>query len=137
MGEPEAQGHAGQADQEEAGNRLMISGGYPGIWDPATETGTAIESSMQANLADAVAVYSSLQGIGIELADADHLESVAVDDIPVIDLVPGTDNAIYAAAWSGHGWAIAPSVTQMLAEWGMNGNRPVHLGPFSHDRFSA
>ena len=125
------------AIKEEAGNRLMISGGYPGNWDPVNETGTAIESSMQANLADAVAVYSSLKGVGIELADADHLESVAVDDIPVIDLVPGTDNAIYAAAWSGHGWAIAPSVTQMLADWGMNGKRPGHLVPFSHDRFRA
>ncbi|MCP5082946.1 MAG: FAD-binding oxidoreductase [Alphaproteobacteria bacterium] len=125
------------AIKEEAGNRLMISGGYPGIWDPVTETGTAIESSMQANLADTVAVYSSLEGVGIELADADHLESVAVDDIPVIDLVPGTDNAIYATAWSGHGWAIAPSVTQMLADWGMSGKRPEHLVPFSHERFSA
>ncbi len=125
------------AIKEEAGNRLMISGGYPGLWDPVTETGTAIERFLQANLADAKAVYSCLEDVGIELADADHLESVAVDDIPVIDLVPGTTNAIYAAAWSGHGWAIAPSVTQMLANWGMSGERPEHLLPFSHNRFSA
>lgn len=125
------------AIKEEAGNRLMISGGYPGNWDPVTETGSAIESSIEANMKDAVAVYSALKGVDIELADADHLESVAVDDIPVIDLVPGTDNAIYATAWSGHGWAIAPSITQMLADWGLNGQRPKHLAPFSHDRFSA
>ena len=125
------------AIKEEPGQRLMISGGYPGLWDPATETGTAIERFVEANLADAVAVYDSLTGVGIEVADADHLEAVAVDDIPVIDLVPGTDNAIYATAWSGHGWAIAPAVTKMLADWGMEGKRPKHLAPFSHTRFSA
>ncbi len=123
--------------KEESGNRLMISGGYPGNWDPVSQTGTAVESSIEANLADAVAVYSGLDGVKIELADANHLEAVAVDDIPVIDMVPGTDNAIYATAWSGHGWAIAPSVTEMLAEWGMNGKRPEHLAPFAHTRFSA
>ncbi|MEM8686345.1 MAG: FAD-binding oxidoreductase [Pseudomonadota bacterium] len=125
------------AIKEEAGNRVMISGGYPGKWDPASQTGTAIESSIEANMADAVAVYASLRDARLETADADHLESVAVDDIPVIDLVPGTDNAIYAAAWSGHGWAIAPSITQMLAEWGRDGTRPELLAPFSAKRFSA
>ncbi|MEM1198160.1 MAG: FAD-binding oxidoreductase [Pseudomonadota bacterium] len=125
------------AIKEEAGNRVMISGGYPGKWDPVTETGTAIESSIEANMADARAVYASLEDARVEMADADHLESVAVDDIPVIDLVPGTDNAIYAAAWSGHGWAIAPSVTHMLADWGREGRRPELLAPFSAARFSA
>ncbi len=121
--------------KEEAGNRIMISGGYPGIWDAETETGAAIKASMDANLADAVAVYPCLEGIGVELADADHLESLSVDDIPVIDLVPGAENAIYATAWCGHGWAIAPSATQMLAQWAMSGQRPPLLAPFSHERF--
>lgn len=125
------------AIKEEAGNRVMISGGYPGDWDPVTERGTAVQSSIDANMADAVAVYDSLKDASIEQADADHLESVAVDDIPVIDLVPGTDNALYAAAWSGHGWAIAPSISEMLADWGREGARPELLAPFSHNRFSA
>lgn len=119
----------------EAGNRVMVSGGLPGIWDPETETGSVIEASMEANFADAVAVYPRLSDIEIELGDADHLESSAIDDIPVIDVVPGTDNAIYAAAWCGHGWAIAPKITQLLAEWGISGERPALLAPFSHSRF--
>ncbi|MEM7425620.1 MAG: FAD-binding oxidoreductase [Pseudomonadota bacterium] len=119
----------------EAGNRIMISGGYPGRWNAAAETGTAVQTSVDANFADAVAVYPCLEGIGIELADADHLESLSVDDIPVIDTVPGAENTIYAAAWCGHGWAIAPSVTQMLAEWAVSGERPPLLAPFTHKRF--
>ncbi len=125
------------AIKAEAGNRLMISGGYPGNWDAERETGTAIETYVQANLADAVAVFPGLEGLKIESTDADHLESVSVDDIPVIDLVPGTENALYAHAWCGHGWAIAPAVTKMLAEWGMRGRRPALLAPFSHARFSG
>ncbi len=123
------------AMKEEAGSRVMISGGYPGTWDPEKETGEAIQASIDANFADAVAVYPCLEGIGIEVADADHLECLSVDDIPVIDTIPGAENALYAAAWCGHGWAIAPSVTQMLADWAVSGERPPLLAPFSHSRF--
>lgn len=125
------------AMKEEAGKRIMISGGYPGKWDADAETGTAIESYMQANLADAVAVYPGMEGTRIESADADHLESLAVDDIPIIDQVSGVTNAIYAHAWCGHGWAIAPSITQMLAAWGKTRKRPELLAPFSHNRFTG
>lgn len=121
----------------EAGNRIMVSGGLPGVWDPATERGTAVAASIAANLADAAAVFPQLEGAEIELADADHLETVSVDGIPVIDNVPGVSNALYATAWCGHGWAIAPAVTEMLATWGLTGRQPDLLAPFSHRRFMA
>jgi sarcosine oxidase subunit beta len=131
-------GHASRtlAIKGEIGNRVMISGGLPGVWDKETERGTALDASIQANFADAVQVYPDLENVGVELADADHLESSAIDNVPVIDVVPGVDNALYAAGWCGHGWAIAPSVTKMLADWGETGARPKLLAPFSHDRFS-
>lgn len=115
----------------------MISGGLPGAWDRASERGTALEASIEANFSDAVAVCPALAGVKVELADADHLESSAIDNIPVIDVVPGVENALYAAGWCGHGWAIAPSVTQMLAEWGRTGLMPPLLAPFTHERFTA
>ena len=121
----------------ESGNRVMVSGGLPGVWDPVTERGTALDASIAANLADAAAVFPQLAGAGVELADADHLETVSVDGIPVIDTVPGMDNTIYATAWCGHGWAIAPALTEMLAEWGMTWHRPELLAPFAHARFSS
>ena len=132
-------GHASRtlAVKAETGNRVMISGGLPGRWDPETETGVAVEPSISTNFADAVAVFPCLETATIELGDADHLETVSIDNIPVIDVVPGTDNAIYATAWCGHGWAIAPAVTQMLAEWAMSGRCPELLVPFNHQRFSA
>lgn len=132
-------GHASRtlALKAEPGNRVMISGGLPGSWDARTERGSALEASITANLADAVAVYPGLAGMSIEVADADHLEASAIDNIPVIDLLPGADNALYATGWCGHGWAIAPAVTRMLAQWGESGVMAPLLAPFSHARFGT
>ncbi|MGI9480174.1 MAG: NAD(P)/FAD-dependent oxidoreductase [Hyphomicrobiaceae bacterium] len=132
-------GHASRtlALKAEAGDRIMISGGLPGVWDEGSERGTALDASIKANFSDAVAVYPGLADVGVEMADADHLESSAIDNIPVIDMVPGIDNAIYAVGWCGHGWAIAPPVTEMLAEWGETGRKSPLLVPFEHARFMA
>ena len=130
-------GHASRtlALKGEPGGQIMISGGLPGTWNAETERGTALEASIKANFSDAVAVYPNLAGAEIELADADHLETLVIDNIPIIDLVPGTDNALYAAGWCGHGWAIAPPITQMFAQWGLTGERASLLAPFAHSRF--
>jgi len=130
-------GHASRtlAIKSEVGDRIMISGGQPGRWDAQAERGTALDQSIKANLADAALVFPALASAEIELADADHLESSAIDNIPVIDLVPGTDNALYSVGWCGHGWAIAPPLVKMFADWGLTGNKSALLAPFSHDRF--
>lgn len=132
-------GHASRtlAIKAEAGNRVMISGGLPGVWNEQTETGTAVESAIKANFADAESVLPALKSASVEVADADHLETLSIDNIPVIDLVPGTTNAIYATAWCGHGWAIAPPISQMLADWALSRQRPELLAPFTHQRFSS
>ncbi len=121
----------------EAGNRVMISGGWPGAWDPARDEGTPLQDSIDGNLAEAVAVYPDLEGADIETADASHLESVSTDGIPIIDMLPGLANAYYATGWSGHGWAIAPVVARLLAQWAIIGRRPEPLAPFAHRRFDG
>lgn len=130
-------GHASRtlSLKREPDGRLMISGGRPGRWDADTGRGTPIPEEIAANVADAVAVYPSLDGIEIETADTDHLEADAIDAIPIIDQVPDNPHVIYAAGWSGHGWAIAPAVTALLAEWVLDGTRPDLLIPFSFARF--
>jgi len=131
-------GHASRtlALKAEDGGRIMISGGLPGFWDARAERGTALPASMSANLADAAAVMPALDGIDIELADADHLESSTIDGIPVIDTLPGAENTLYAAGWCGHGWAIAPALSQMMADWGRSGELDPHLKPFAQARFA-
>jgi sarcosine oxidase subunit beta len=121
----------------EAGNRVMISGGWPGVWHAATDEGTPLQASIDGNLAEAVAVYPDLEGVAIETADASHLEAESIDGIPIIDMLPGLANAYYTTGWSGHGWAIAPVVARLLAQWAVIGRRPELLAPFSYRRFDT
>jgi len=130
-------GHASRtlSLKREPDGRLMISGGRPGHWDAAAGRGTAIDAEVAANVADAVAVYPCLACLKVETADANHLEADSIDGIPIIDHLPGNPHVLYAAGWSGHGWAIAPAVTELLAEWATTGARPPSLAPFAFDRF--
>lgn len=132
-------GHASRTVslKAEGGDRLMISGGWPGLWDAATEKGTAIPASVMGNLSQAKAVLPALADMTVEIADADHQESMTLDDIPVIDRAPDAENLFYGVGWSGHGWAIAPVVAPLMAEWAKGGARPALLAPFSADRFAA
>ena len=116
-------------------NRLMISGGWRGQWNPTTGQGDTQQEQIQGNVAEAVAVYPCLQGIAVAEAAADRPETLAVDGIPIIDRVPDTSNAFFATGWSGHGWAIAPAVCQLLATWVATGYMPALLQPFVYSRF--
>lgn len=120
----------------EPGNRVMISGGYRGAYDRETHVGVAVREAVDANVADAVATFPSLAGIEIETADAGHLESVAIDQIPIIDRLPDCSNLWFATGWCGHGWAIAPVVSDLFARFVVEGQCPDLLRPFSLSRFS-
>ncbi len=130
-------GHAHRplALKAEDGNRIMISGGHRGRWDAALREGETLPDAVAANVADAVSVYPGLAGLQVETADAGHLETLSPDGIPIIDRLPDTDNALLATAWCGHGWAIAPTVAALLAEWALTDQQPKALAPFGLNRF--
>jgi len=54
-----------------------------------------------------------------------------------IDTVPDVHNLWYATGWCGHGWAIAPTISELLARWLLERRRPDALTPFSVARFSS
>jgi sarcosine oxidase subunit beta len=113
------------------GGEVMISGGWLG------SDGAVQPDEVSGNLAEAAAVYPSLVGIEIAVADASRAESVTPDLVPVIDRFPGTENAFIAAGWSGHGWAIAPAVGELLAEWIVTGRRPPAFDGLDLARFGT
>ena len=119
------------------GDQVMISGGWPGHWDEASQKGHAVPESVAGNLAEAVAVLPTLDGVGIAKADASHLEAMCVDDIPIIDRLPDCANGFFAAGWSGHGWAIAPVVADLIVNWAEHDDCPKLLAPFSLQRFGT
>ncbi len=117
--------------------RVMISGGWRGRWNPATGQGEPQPDQVQGNVADAVAVYPGLAAVAVAEARTDRYESSSIDDIPIIDRVPGTANAFFATGWSGHGWAIAPAVCQLLAAWAYGDEVSPLLRPFHYGRFGS
>jgi sarcosine oxidase subunit beta len=117
------------------GNQIMISGGWLGHRNPQSGQNETSPDQVEGNRAEAVAVYPDLAGIGITAADASRPELVSIDGIPIIDCLPGAENMIVASGWSGHGWAIAPAISQLLAEWAYSGQRSELLHPFGYDRF--
>ncbi|HEV7130012.1 MAG TPA: FAD-dependent oxidoreductase [Ktedonobacterales bacterium] len=119
------------------GSRVMITGGWRGRWNEQTGRCETIPAQIAGNLAEASAVYPALRGIGIAQSDATRSESDCVDDIPIIGQLPGARNLLVGVGWSGHGFAIAPAVAQLLADWALTGQQPALLRPFAYDRFVA
>ena len=116
-------------------NRVMITGGWHGLWDESLCKGEIIQSSVDGNMAEAICLYPALENAIVSLVDCNHLETMSIDDVPIIDRIPGTSNAFFATGWSGHGWAIAPPIIHMLVEWEYTGKKPVLLQPFGLERF--
>lgn len=57
------------------------------------------------------------------------------DVIPIIDRPDGARNIFVAAGFSGHGFALGPSIGKQLAEWITEGRPSLDLSPFRLARF--
>ncbi|MCE2472872.1 MAG: FAD-binding oxidoreductase [Anaerolineae bacterium] len=115
--------------------RVMVSGGWRGRWDETTGRGQPVAEQVEGNRLEAVAVYPALADLAVDEVYTDRAEMVSIDGIPIIDALPGADNMLVGVGWSGHGWAIAPTVARLLAEWALSGRRPGLLAPFGYGRF--
>ncbi len=115
--------------------RVMITGGWRGRWNPVSGVTETIPESVAGNVAQAVEVIPALDGLSVTQAVADRPETISLDGVPIIDRLPHADNVLVAVGWTGHGWAIAPAVAPLLADWAIDGTAPPLLRPFSLDRF--
>ena len=116
--------------------RVMVSGGWRGRWDDATGRGQPIAEQVEGNRLEAVAVYPALADLAVDEVFTDRAEMISVDGIPIIDYLPGAANMLVGLGWSGHGWAIAPAVAKLMAEWLLSRQRPEMLRAFGYSRFS-
>lgn len=115
---------------------IMLSGGWRGRWNTEKSVGETIPENVEGSMAQLAAVFPHLGELTLLAADASRSESAAIDQIPFIDIVPGTTNIVVATGWTGHGWALVPSVSQHLAGWLSTGNKPQILAPFAFTRTS-
>lgn len=115
---------------------IMLSGGWRGRYDPETRRGTTVQKNLDGNMAELREVFPGLGEIEMLRADASRSESSSIDQIPIIDVLPGSANIIVATGWAGHGWALVPSVARNLSSWLLSGNKPNSLQPFTFSRLT-
>jgi len=114
---------------------LMLSGGVSvSHHDGKVYSGSL--SSTAINLTDAISTLPFLDRSEFIKVDATRVETVALDEIPIIGRADELPNMFYGYAWSGHGFAIALGFTKLFADWAETGERPALLAPFAPCRFS-
>ena len=116
---------------------IMLSGGWRGRWNTDMSAGQIVPENVEGNIAQLTAVFPDLGNITVLSADASRPESASIDQIPFIDVVPGMANLVVATGWTGHGWALVPSVSSHLASWLSSGIKPKILTPFAFTRTST
>ncbi len=116
------------------GDRIMLSGGWRGEYDPGTGRGRLVDQNVEGNIKELRSTFPELGSLEILDADASRAESVAVDQIPVIDEI--AENLLVAAGWSGHGWALAPSASRHIARLASTGETAEEIRPFTAARFT-
>ena len=113
----------------------MIGGGWPGDADLDSATATPRPSSISGSIADAQAVFAPLSSVAIERVWV-GIEAQTPDAIPILGAVPGWDNLDVATGFSGHGFALSPTVGQVISEAIVDGAPSLDLSPFGFDRFA-
>lgn len=114
----------------------LIGGGWPGDIDMTAGVGTTWPESIDGSLQTASAIYPAIGEMEIECSWV-GIEAIALDEIPVIDRLPGYDGCTFVAGFSGHGFALSPITGQLVSEWLLDGRPSIPLDAFSAARFAS
>jgi sarcosine oxidase subunit beta len=114
----------------------LIGGGWPGDIDMVAGIGSTRPESIDGSLRTASAIFPAIAEMEIERSWV-GVEGIALDEIPVIDRLPGYEGCTVAAGFSGHGFALSPITGQLISEWVLDGSPSIPLGAFSAGRFAS
>ena len=110
------------------GCRALAPGRDMGVWETSTtpEVQAAIEHILPR-------LFPRLSGLQVAQRWA-GLMDFSPDRIPIVDRVPGLNNAWFVAGLSGHGMPFGMLLGQYLAQAAQTGKAPEALWPFKLDR---
>jgi sarcosine oxidase subunit beta len=98
-----------------AGGAFLIGGGWPADLPDARLNRYAVrDDSVAGSLATARAVYPPLAARAVTRSWA-GIEAFGHGDLPTLGPVPGVEGLLVAVGFSGHGFALAPAVGDILA----------------------
>lgn len=116
----------------------FVFGGSSGLEDVNKDNGTPTSSSITASCIcrGIMKYFPILQEVKIVRSWAGWMD-VCVDHVPVISFVEEVPGLIIAAAFSGHGFGISPTVGMLLSEMAADGKPSIDISAFRYDRFKA
>jgi glycine/D-amino acid oxidase-like deaminating enzyme len=110
----------------------LLAGGTRDEGDQGAEVRPAVIGSIRRWLGE---ILPAARGIAVRHSWS-CLRPTSADGRPVIDRIPGLDNAWVAAGHGGEGLLLAPATGQALADWVTTGDRPVSMAAFALARFT-
>jgi sarcosine oxidase, subunit beta len=114
----------------------LIGGGWPGDVDMVSGVGRTREESLAGSLETAAAIFPVLREARIERSWV-GVEGICADEVPIIGPVPGYEGLTVAAGFSGHGFALSPITSQLVAELLVDGAPSIPLDAFRAERFAG
>ncbi|MDI3340053.1 MAG: FAD-binding oxidoreductase [Sphaerobacter sp.] len=114
----------------------LLGGGWSGTVDWAGRFGRTRIASLAGSAVDASAVYPLLRRTRIVRAWT-GLEAIAADEVPILGPAPGVAGLIIACGFSGHGFALAPCIGELMAELIVTGQTSLPLDALRLERFAA
>ena len=119
---------AGQLSLKQlADGAYLIGGGWPGdIPGDSASRGRVIDDSVSASFSLARSVYTPLQRRAVAQSWV-GIEAFTPDGLPILGPVPGIEGLLVAAGFSGHGFALAPTVGDILGRLALGHDPLSHL----------
>lgn len=119
--------------QSESGH-VMIGGGHKGLADLDTGQVRLDVPRLAYSARTALDLFPILRDARIVHAWA-GIEGVTPDELPVIGRSAVADGLVHAFGFSGHGFALAPVIGDIVADLLLDGRTRFPIEPFAADRF--
>jgi len=116
--------------------QFVIGGGWPGISDMVADRGWPKIGSPNGSACQVTAVLPATNGL-LLLRIWNSLEAKTIDELPVLGEVDGLEGYLLATGFSGHGFALAPSVGALLTEFISTGKTSRSLDQLNQRRFAG
>jgi sarcosine oxidase subunit beta len=115
---------------------VVIGGGWPGTPDMERDWGWPRSASIHGSARDVTAIFPHLQRSGLVRVWI-GLEAMCLDGLPILGKIAGLEGLLIATGFSGHGFALAPTVGRLIAELVTADGASLSLEALSLERFSS
>jgi sarcosine oxidase, subunit beta len=110
-----------------SGGAYLIGGGWPGVIpDESANRGRILDESVRGSFALARSVYTRLERHTVAQSWV-GIEAFTPDGLPILGRIAGVQGLLVAAGFSGHGFALAPTVGDILARLALGRDPLPHL----------